>query len=166
MVTTYAVSEDLWLSRWLPYPRTAGPDDKRTRMIDTPQITQGPAKLTATIHLIIPRSKIRLIMGPGISELMATAVVKAQGIRLAGPWFTHVVLTAPLSLWPPALAGELSAIKGRAHGLPRPVRGPRRVRANSTPGSRRTVMTRVGTSMNAISRGGSRGPTRPTGPRD
>jgi hypothetical protein len=70
-------------------------------MIDTPQITQGPAKLTATIHLTIPRSKIRLIMGPGISELMAVAVVKAQGIGLAGPWFTHVVVTAPLSLWPP-----------------------------------------------------------------
>jgi hypothetical protein len=72
-------------------------------MIDTPQITQGPAKLTAIIHLTIPRSKIRLIMGPGISELMVVAVVKAQGIGLAGPWFTHVVLTAPVVAVAPVL---------------------------------------------------------------
>ena len=56
-------------------------------MIDTPQITQTTARLTAIIHLTIPRSEIRTAMGPGISEVIAAA--KAQGIGPAGPWFTH-----------------------------------------------------------------------------
>ena len=56
-------------------------------MLDTPQITQAAAQLTAIIRLTIPREEIRKVMGPGISELMAT--VAAQGIAPAGPWFTH-----------------------------------------------------------------------------
>ena len=56
-------------------------------MIDTPQITQSAAQLTAVIHLTIPREDIRKVMGPGIRELMAA--VAAQGIAPAGPWFTH-----------------------------------------------------------------------------
>ena len=56
-------------------------------MIDTPQITQTTAQLTATIHLTIPRNEIRSAMGPGISEVVAAA--QAQGIGPNGPWFTH-----------------------------------------------------------------------------
>jgi effector-binding domain-containing protein len=56
-------------------------------MIDTPQLTQTAAQLTAIIRLTIPREEIRNVMGPGIGELMAT--VAAQGIAPAGPWFSH-----------------------------------------------------------------------------
>jgi hypothetical protein len=47
-------------------------------MLDTPQVTQSSAQLTAVIRLTIPRSEIRNVMGPCIAELMAT--VGAQGI--------------------------------------------------------------------------------------
>jgi effector-binding domain-containing protein len=56
-------------------------------MIDTPQITQSAAQLTAVIHITVPREQIRNVMGPGIGELMAT--VAAQGIAPAGPVFSH-----------------------------------------------------------------------------
>ncbi len=56
-------------------------------MLDTPQITETAAQLTAVIHLTIPRAEIRNVMGPGIGELMAA--IAAQGIAPAGPWFTH-----------------------------------------------------------------------------
>ena len=56
-------------------------------MIDVPHITQSAAQLTAVIHLTVPRPEMRKVMGPGITELMAT--VNAQGIALAGPWFNH-----------------------------------------------------------------------------
>ncbi len=56
-------------------------------MIDTPQVAQIPAQLVARIHLTIPRSEIRSMMGPGISEVMAA--VSDQGVGPTGPWFTH-----------------------------------------------------------------------------
>jgi effector-binding domain-containing protein len=56
-------------------------------MLDTPQITQTAAQLTAVIHLTVPREEIQNVMGPGINEVMAA--VAAQGIGPAGPWFTH-----------------------------------------------------------------------------
>lgn len=56
-------------------------------MIETPEIRETPAQLTAIIHLTIPRSEIRDAMGPGISELMT--VVRTQGVGPAGPWFSH-----------------------------------------------------------------------------
>jgi len=56
-------------------------------MLDTPQITHTTAQQTAFIHLTVPRNEIQNVMGPGISELMAT--VAAQGIATTGPWFTH-----------------------------------------------------------------------------
>jgi effector-binding domain-containing protein len=56
-------------------------------MIDTPKITQTETKLTAIIHLTVPRSEIRDVMEPGITELMST--IAAQGIAPAGPWFTR-----------------------------------------------------------------------------
>ncbi len=64
------------------------PPYRRTRIkLETPQITQTPAQLTATIRLTIPRQEIRKVMGPGIGEVMAA--VAAQGVGPAGPWFTH-----------------------------------------------------------------------------
>ena len=62
-------------------------------MIDTPQITTIPAQLVAKIHLTIPRSEIRSMMGPGISEVMAA--VSGQGIGPTGPWFTHHLQMQP-----------------------------------------------------------------------
>ena len=92
-------------------------------MLDTPQITQTAAQLTAIIRLTIPREKIRKVMGPGISELMAT--VAAQGIAPAGPWFTHhlrmdpaifdfeigVPVTAPVAAAGRVKPGQLPATK-------------------------------------------------------
>lgn len=62
-------------------------------MLDTPEITQTAAQLTAIIHLTIPRCEIRAVMGPGIAELMAT--VATQGIAPSGPWFTHYLRMDP-----------------------------------------------------------------------
>lgn len=56
-------------------------------MIDTPAITQTTAHHTAIIRLIIPRSEIQQVMGPGIGELMAA--VAAQGIPPTGPIYSH-----------------------------------------------------------------------------
>jgi effector-binding domain-containing protein len=92
-------------------------------MIDTPQIIQTTAQLTAMIHLTIPRSEIRSAMGPGIGEVIAAA--KAQGIGPAGPWFTHhlkmdsaifdfeicVPVTAPVALVGRVMPGEMPAIR-------------------------------------------------------
>ena len=62
-------------------------------MIDTPQITQTTAQLTAIIHLTIPREEMQNVFGPGVGELMAT--IAAQGIEPAGPVFTHHLRMAP-----------------------------------------------------------------------
>jgi effector-binding domain-containing protein len=56
-------------------------------VLETPQITRTADQLTAFIHLTVPRSEIRDVMGPGIREVLAT--VAAQGLAPAGPWFTH-----------------------------------------------------------------------------
>ena len=56
-------------------------------MLDTPHLTEIETRLTAIIHLTIPQEEIRSVMGPGLSELMAT--IAAQGIAPTGPWFTH-----------------------------------------------------------------------------
>jgi effector-binding domain-containing protein len=62
-------------------------------MLDKPRITQTATQLTAVIHLTIPREEIQSVMGPGISELMAT--IAAQGITPTGPWFSHHLKMAP-----------------------------------------------------------------------
>ena len=62
-------------------------------MIDTPQITQTTAQLTAIIHLTIPREEMQNVFGPGVGELMAT--IAAQGIEPAGPVFTHHLKITP-----------------------------------------------------------------------
>ena len=56
-------------------------------MLDTPHITQTTTQLTAVIRFTIPREEIQNVMGPGISELMAT--IADQGIKPTGPWFDH-----------------------------------------------------------------------------
>jgi effector-binding domain-containing protein len=56
-------------------------------MLDTPRILQVPARRTAVIRLTIPRAEIRTVMGPGLGEVRAA--VAAQGVPVAGPWFTH-----------------------------------------------------------------------------
>jgi effector-binding domain-containing protein len=92
-------------------------------VIEEPQITAVPAQLTALIHVTIPRSEIRAVMGPGIGELMAVA--GAQGIGPAGPWFTHhlkmdpevfdfeicVAVTAPVAAAGRVVAGQRPAVK-------------------------------------------------------
>lgn len=56
--------------------------------ISAPQIIdRTAAQKTAFIHLTVPRSEIRNVMGPGLQELRAT--VEAQGIAVTGAWFTH-----------------------------------------------------------------------------
>src|SRR5580658_1512002 len=56
-------------------------------MIDTPQITQTCALLTASVHLTVPREEMPKVMRQGLSEVKAA--IAAQGISAAGPWFTH-----------------------------------------------------------------------------
>ena len=56
-------------------------------MIEEPQIVETAAQMVATIHFDIPRSEMRDVMGPSISEAMTAA--KAQGIGPIGPWFAH-----------------------------------------------------------------------------
>ncbi|MCX5661456.1 MAG: GyrI-like domain-containing protein [Planctomycetota bacterium] len=56
-------------------------------MIDTPQITQSPAMLVATLRLLVPSKEIMQHMGPGIQEVFAA--LGAQKIAPAGPWLTH-----------------------------------------------------------------------------
>lgn len=56
-------------------------------MIDTPEVTRVAERRTAVIRLVIPKDRIREVMGPGIGELMAA--VTGQGIGPTGPWFTR-----------------------------------------------------------------------------
>ena len=56
-------------------------------MIDTPHIIETDAHPIAVVRLTVPRSEIRTVMGPGLTELRAA--VAAQGLGSAGPWFTH-----------------------------------------------------------------------------
>ena len=62
-------------------------------MLDTPHLTRLDPCQTAVIHLTIPRADIRQVMGPGIAELMAT--LAAQGIKPAGPLFSHHLAMHP-----------------------------------------------------------------------
>lgn len=62
-------------------------------MIDSPQILQTDSRPIAVIHLTVPRSEICQVMQPGLRELLA--VLAAQGIAPAGPWFTHHLRISP-----------------------------------------------------------------------
>src|SRR5262245_12506200 len=92
-------------------------------MLDTPQIIETAAQLTASIRLTVPRSQIREVMGPGRAELLAA--VAAQGLTPSGPWFTHhlrmdprvfdfeicVPLATPIAAAGRVRAGELPATR-------------------------------------------------------
>lgn len=56
-------------------------------MIEAPSLVDSPAQVTAMIPLLIPRQAIATEMGPAIQELFA--VLGAQGLRPAGPWFCY-----------------------------------------------------------------------------
>lgn len=52
-----------------------------------PEIVSTQAQKTAIISIPCARDEIRSVMGPGITELVAT--LNTQGIVPTGPWFTH-----------------------------------------------------------------------------
>ena len=54
---------------------------------EAPRIVETSPQLAAAIHLTIPRSEIRMVMGPALRELYGVAA--AQGLEVTGPWFTH-----------------------------------------------------------------------------
>ncbi len=56
-------------------------------MIETPEITSTSAQPAAVVRLVVPRSQIREVMGPGLQEIRT--VLDAQGIAAAGAWYTH-----------------------------------------------------------------------------
>ena len=62
-------------------------------MIDPPTITQTKAQLAAVIRLAVPPQDLPKVMGPGIEEVQAA--VAAQGIKPAGPWFSHYLKMEP-----------------------------------------------------------------------
>ncbi len=62
-------------------------------MLDTPRITQTTPRITASIHMTIPRAEMPKVFGPGVGELMAA--IAAQGIEPAGSVFTHHLKMAP-----------------------------------------------------------------------
>ena len=61
--------------------------------LDPIQILQTPAQPAAVIHLTIPRAQIQSVKGPAISEIFST--LGAQGIKPAGPVFSHHLRMAP-----------------------------------------------------------------------
>jgi effector-binding domain-containing protein len=56
-------------------------------MIETPRFLETRELSAAVVHIIVPRSGIREVMGPGLQELHAA--LASQGVLPAGPWFTH-----------------------------------------------------------------------------
>lgn len=56
-------------------------------MIEPPTLRQSPATPTACIHLTIPRSQMREVMGPAIEEVFTK--LAAQGVPPAGPLLAH-----------------------------------------------------------------------------
>lgn len=56
-------------------------------MVEEPRLVRTDAQPAAVIRLTIPREEIQAVMGPGISELMAT--LGAQRMAPAGPVFAH-----------------------------------------------------------------------------
>ncbi len=61
--------------------------------LDEPEILVLQPQTTAVIHLTVPRSEIRSVMGPAISEVMGT--LAAQGVEPAGPVFSHHFSVSP-----------------------------------------------------------------------
>ena len=51
------------------------------------QIVDTQAQPAAVIHLTVPRAQLQAVMGPAVGEIFST--LSAQGIRPAGPVFSH-----------------------------------------------------------------------------
>ena len=62
-------------------------------MIDTPQIVQTQAQLTAVIHLRIPRAQMQHEFGPAMNELLST--LSAQGIEPKSAAFAYHLRMPP-----------------------------------------------------------------------
>jgi effector-binding domain-containing protein len=62
-------------------------------LIDTPQIVQADAQLTAVIRFTIPRDEMKTVIAPAITEVMEA--VAAQKVGPAGPVFVHHFQMAP-----------------------------------------------------------------------
>jgi effector-binding domain-containing protein len=62
-------------------------------MIDPPRILQTSAQSTAIIHLTIPRSDMRKVMGPALAELRAA--LASQKVVPTGPWFARHLTMKP-----------------------------------------------------------------------
>ena len=147
-------------------------------MIDTPQITESAAQLTAIIRLTIPRKEIQSVMGPGIRDLLAA--VAAQGVAPAGPVFSHhfrmdpdtfdfeigVPVTEPVSPAGRVKPGHLPATTVARTATMAATRASAPPGESSAPGSRPTATRRAQTSGNATSRARSRTPIRPPGERN
>jgi effector-binding domain-containing protein len=56
-------------------------------MLEKPQIVQCAEQLVARVDLVVPRERIREVMGPGIQEVYGA--LAAQAITPAGPWLTY-----------------------------------------------------------------------------
>jgi uncharacterized protein YndB with AHSA1/START domain/effector-binding domain-containing protein len=54
---------------------------------EAPHIIEAPAQMAAAVHLTVPRSDMRTVVGPALREVMNT--IAAQGIEPSGAWFTH-----------------------------------------------------------------------------
>jgi effector-binding domain-containing protein len=65
-------------------------------MIDTPQIVQADAQLTAVIRFNIPRADLATVMAPAITEVLEA--VAAQGVGPGGPVFVHHLRMDPIML--------------------------------------------------------------------
>ena len=62
-------------------------------MIDPPVIIQTKAQPAAVLRLAVPPEDLPKVMKPGIDEVRAA--VEAQGIKPAGPWFSHYLKMEP-----------------------------------------------------------------------
>jgi effector-binding domain-containing protein len=62
-------------------------------MIDPPIITQTAIQPAAVLRLTVPPEDMPKVMKPGIDEVFAA--VAAQGIKPAGPWFSHYLKMEP-----------------------------------------------------------------------
>jgi hypothetical protein len=62
-------------------------------MLATPEITSTNVQEAAVIRLTVPRSEMRKVFGPAVSELMAA--LAAQGIEPVGAVFAHHLKMSP-----------------------------------------------------------------------
>ncbi len=89
-------------------------------MLETPEIVQASAQPAAVLHVRVPRSRIREVMGPGLQEVLGA--VQAQGLTPTGPWFAHHLELDPevfdLEIGVPLAAPIRESGRVRPGGLP------------------------------------------------